>query len=1848
MRKTIHILVGVIFITSMLLTASPPGVAHAATLTVDTNTDENDHSCVDDCSLRDAIELAAGGDTIDFDSSLSGQTIALTVGSTLTIDKDLTIDASGLASHVTVSGDIDSDGDADVTVFTINSGKSVTIENLWITKGYTSGNGGGIYNQGALTVVNSSFIDNSADGNGGGIFSSGALTIYTSTFSENTADNGGGIYTGDVLIQDSTLSYNSAGTDGGGIYTTGVSTVEISTFSTNYAVTSGGGIYTSGTLTVTGSTFSVNSAYNSGAGIYSSGTLTVTNSTFYGDTASNYGGGIYNGSAGTLTVTNSTFSANLASAGGGGGGGGIYSSGTFNLILYNTILANSTAGGDCVHIGDIGTASTNNLIESSTGCGTPVSTDDPGLGPLADNGGYTHTMAITASSPAFNLGSSPTCPLTDQRDQSRPSFVACDIGAYELVTAPATVTVNSTADPGDNTCNVIECTLREAIALVASGGMVNFIASLSGGPIRLASTLNIDKDLTIDGSGLASRLTLSGDTDGDGTGDVRVFHIYPGKTATFQDMRIVKGVVTGGGGGIVNYGVLTVTECELSDNSATYQGGGIWSEGTLTVTDSTISSNSTTDNCGGGIYNSLGMLTVTDSTFSANSATGGSGGGLCSAGGTLTVTGSTFSDNSADYAAGIWTSGTTTVTDSTFSDNSADVSNGGGIYTYGTATLTVTSSTFSGNSSASNGGGIYTVYSSTVTNSTFSGNSADDSGGGIYNISGTLTVYTSTFSANSAVTSGGGIYTTGTLNLANAILANSTAGGDCDNDGSQTLNYGNLIESNSGCGTPAVTSDPDLGPLADNGGPTYTMALHYDSPAVDAGYDPYCVEPYDQRGVARPHGSHCDIGAYEFDNDAPTDISLSPSSVLESQPSGTLVGTLSATDLNPGDTPTFSFTCDTPGADDASFSLSGTLSETLNTAEIFNYEAKNLYTICIRADDGNGGTLDENFDITVTDVTGVELITPVNMQALLHNRPLFDWDDYAGASGYTIQISRNIAFTLLVTNKIVTPSTYTPTADLPANLELYWRVQARKSSGGTSNWSEVRSLKTALPPSIPNLLLPANNALTTNYKPTLDWAASTAPPYTTLSNYHLQVAVNPGFTSMLVNQDVGDHQYTFGTDLASNTTHYWRVWAEGSGGNSSPSPTRTLRTAMLPPVLSKPDDTEPTHTRRPTFEWLAVTGASGYTLQVSSSGAFITLAATYTITTPVTSYTPAADLPASSTLHWRLRANGANGPSAYSTSRSFSTGNPPGVPSLLSPLTNALLTNYTPTLDWAAVSVPAGTDFHGYEVQWDDNAAFSTPDGTDTPDHQVPVMPALDPNTKYYWRVRSWNEGGDYSGWSLVRNFRTALTPPLLTGPAGTSYTRRPTYEWSAVTGATGYTLQLASTKWFTTILATYTITTPATSYTPTTDLPASVERCWHLRANGANGPSKYSMYLCFTTGNPPSIPTLLAPANNALTTVYTPTLDWAVVSVPAGTTFMDYELQVDDSAAFSIPLVFEIGIGGLTNHEWTLTTDLDPNTKYYWRVRSFNTLSEYSAWSLVRTFRTAMLPPVLILPGDTDDTHTRRPAFDWDDVASATGYTLQVSSSGAFTTLVATYTTTMGASSYTPTADLPADTTLYWRVKTNGANGPSDYSAVRSFITGNPPSVPSLLTPALNALITDYTPLLDWAVVTVPALTTFDHYQVQVDDSADFSTSPISQDVSGLANHQVELATTLDPNAKYYWRVRSWNTLGDFSGWSLVRNFRTAMIAPSLDSPIGGITVGSRKPTFDWSDVTGATGYTLQVSSSSTFTTLAATYTVAYAVSTYTPTVNLPAGSLLYWRARANGPNGPSLWSGYETFYTP
>ena len=184
-------------------------------------------------SLRQAITDACPGDTITFDASLSGQ--AITLGSTLVLDKDVTIDGSSLSSKIEISGN------NSAQVLTISPGINVTLNSIVIRDGFTSETGGGVQNSGSLTVQNSDFVNNSAAQYGGAISNSGNLTITDSMFTGNAATIDGGAVASNtrIILSKSVFSSNTAGNFGGAIAAQTEGQIENSTFYNNSATVAG-------------------------------------------------------------------------------------------------------------------------------------------------------------------------------------------------------------------------------------------------------------------------------------------------------------------------------------------------------------------------------------------------------------------------------------------------------------------------------------------------------------------------------------------------------------------------------------------------------------------------------------------------------------------------------------------------------------------------------------------------------------------------------------------------------------------------------------------------------------------------------------------------------------------------------------------------------------------------------------------------------------------------------------------------------------------------------------------------------------------------------------------------------------------------------------------------------------------------------------------------------------------------------------------------------------------------------------------------------------------------------------------------------------------------------------------------------------------------------------------------------------------------------------------------------------------------------------------------------------------------------------------------------------------------
>jgi hypothetical protein len=314
--------------------------------------------------------------------------------------------------------------------------------------------------------------------------------------------------------------------------------------------------------------------------------------------------------------------------------------------------------------------------------------------------------------------------------------------------------------------------------------------------------------------------------------------------------------------GIYNSGTIMASFCSLSGNYTFYDkdGTAIHNAGTMNLASCTITNNGISRGVGAGIFNS-GNLTADYCTIAGNGASDGSAGGIFNLSGSVILRNCSVNYNGAFEAGGIQNEAWLAMTNCTLAGNHAGYSDG-----------------------AQRGGGLFNNGFIALENTTVSGNSATPAGigAGIWN-DGVIVLLNATIASNHIggsdcydPSSGAGIYNSGVVRSRNSIIAANFSNLPCAVQGLdfagnlESLGH-NLIQNasgwtNVGVGTGDIVGvDPTIGPLQDNGGPTWTHALFPGSPAIDAGDSTQWYAPTeDQRGVPRPQGLGVDIGAFEF------------------------------------------------------------------------------------------------------------------------------------------------------------------------------------------------------------------------------------------------------------------------------------------------------------------------------------------------------------------------------------------------------------------------------------------------------------------------------------------------------------------------------------------------------------------------------------------------------------------------------------------------------------------------------------------------------------------------------------------------------------------------------------------------------------------------------------------------------------------------------------------------------------------------------------------------------------------------------------------------------------------------
>jgi predicted outer membrane repeat protein len=535
------------------------GTAHPTFAATTTNI-----GCPNYSTLASDIATAGSGDVLQFNCFT---TTTISFGGTITFGNAVTLDGSTSPGHVTL------DGGSGQQLFVVNSGVTVGLTALTLSRGHTSIYGGAIYNDGTVTVTNSTFSGNYAYG--------------------------------------SALGY------GGAIYNVGTATVTNSTFSGNFAY-NGGAIYNAGTATVANSTFSQNTANSYGGAIYNIGTVTVTNSTFSGNSAGNQGGAISN-QGGTVKIGSSLSGSQLACA-------GIITDLGYNLVADGSCLNGGTGdiqsaspGLDPYGLQDNGGPTQTIALQSGSPAidQIPTSYNIPGtttpLCPTADQRGMTRpdNSETTCDIGAYEFAGITVsdCPATESALQTDITNAgAGGTVAFNCSTA-TTISFGGTITIG-NAVTLDGSTSQGHVTLDGGGAQQLFVVN-SGVTVGL-TTLTLSNGYAF----------ADGGTPSENCGGA----IYNDGTVTVTNSTFSGNHAYNFGGAICSgSGTVTVFNSTFSGNGGGSGGGAIYNDSTVIVTNSTFSGNLAGADAGGAIFNdSLGTMGVTNSTFSGNEGSFGS------------------------------------------------------------------------------------------------------------------------------------------------------------------------------------------------------------------------------------------------------------------------------------------------------------------------------------------------------------------------------------------------------------------------------------------------------------------------------------------------------------------------------------------------------------------------------------------------------------------------------------------------------------------------------------------------------------------------------------------------------------------------------------------------------------------------------------------------------------------------------------------------------------------------------------------------------------------------------------------------------------------------------------------------------------------------------------------------------------------------------------------------------------------------------------------------------------------------------------------------------------------------
>lgn len=589
----------------------------------------------------------------------------------------------------------------------------------------------------------------------------------------------------------------------------------------------------------------------------------------------------------------------------------------------------------------------------------------------------------------------------------------------------------------------------------------------------------------------------------------------------------------------------------------------------------------------------------------------------------------------------------------------------------------------------------------------------------------------------------------------------------------------------------------------------------------------------------------------------------------------------------------------------------------------------------------------------------VSLVSPSNGATGVPVNTTLDWSDATVAASYRLQIATDAGFSSLVKDTTISSSSYAVPAGLLNHLTQYhWRVQAVNAMGTTIFTNAFNFTTVLAPPAALSLVSPNNGAVGQPTSLNLRWNKTA-----TSASYHVQLATDSLFTSIIVNDSTLTDSIRAVSGLTPLQRYWWRVRGKNAGGNGGFSPVFNFKIVGPATTVNQffPTNNAVNLPVNINFVWLRAadqtkpfkksgaqtdeSGIGNYWFElVTDTVGMANLVRDTTLTDTIKTVNGLNNI---TNYYWRVRAKNEIGYGSFAPWFKFTTIVPaPAVPSLVTPPNNSTNISLSLDLRWNPVQYAAN-----YRVQVATDSSFSTiivNDSTVTDTSRT--LTGLNTFTKYFWRVQSKNIAGT-SAYSGTYNFTTIVSAPaapVLVSPANNAVniSLTPLLNWDTVNFANSFGLQVATDSAFNNTV----VDTAALNITqfqvPAGRLQNSIKYYWRVNATSAGGTGNYSSAFTFTTiVQTPSAPVLVSPLNGSFGQSTTPLLDWDSVGAA-----QIYRVQLSTDSTFATT-VFDSA--GVTMAQVTVPSGLlSGETKYYWRVNGTNTAGSGS-YSAVWNFTT-------------------------------------------------------------------------------------------------------------------------------------------------------------------------------------------------------------------------------------------------------------------------------------------------------